>query len=183
MTAPKTTEWQRSSCSTEKGPSSGTQPIWSGGDQSIELRGVDDSNQKRVDVAATERRVPELLVALGENPNSEHLRGTPGRVARAFEELLTTFRHPDNLPQRGGLRRARGRQGHPLPQHLRPPPASVSRQGPHRLPAERSNRRTEQVGSGRGTPQPVTTGPGDNDPANRCLAQRATQATRGWAWY
>ncbi len=45
-----------------------------------------------VDVAAAERAVRDLLVALGQDPDSEHLRRTPARVARAYEELLTP--HP-----------------------------------------------------------------------------------------
>ena len=42
-----------------------------------------------VDLDATERAVRALLVALGQDPTSEHLRDTPRRVAQAYEELLT----------------------------------------------------------------------------------------------
>jgi GTP cyclohydrolase IA len=42
-----------------------------------------------VDVAAAERAVADLLVALGEDPSSEHLQDTPRRVALAYEQLLT----------------------------------------------------------------------------------------------
>jgi GTP cyclohydrolase I len=42
-----------------------------------------------VDVAGAETAVRELLVALGEDPTTEHLRDTPRRVALAYEELLT----------------------------------------------------------------------------------------------
>jgi GTP cyclohydrolase I len=42
-----------------------------------------------VDLAAAERAVRDLLVALGHDPEAEHLEQTPHRVARAFEELLT----------------------------------------------------------------------------------------------
>ena len=42
-----------------------------------------------VDLAAAERAVRDLLVALGRDPSSEHLRDTPRRVALAYEELLT----------------------------------------------------------------------------------------------
>jgi GTP cyclohydrolase I len=42
-----------------------------------------------VDLAAAERAVTDLLVALGEDPSQEHLAATPARVARAFEEMLT----------------------------------------------------------------------------------------------
>ncbi len=45
-----------------------------------------------VDLAAAARAVQDLLRALGQDPDSEHLRRTPERVARAFEELLTP--HP-----------------------------------------------------------------------------------------
>lgn len=45
-----------------------------------------------MDHEAAERAVRDLLLALGEDPTSEHLRRTPARVARAFEELLTP--HP-----------------------------------------------------------------------------------------
>jgi GTP cyclohydrolase I len=42
-----------------------------------------------VDLAAAARAVQDLLRALGQDPDSEHLRRTPERVAKAFEELLT----------------------------------------------------------------------------------------------
>ena len=42
-----------------------------------------------VDLEAAERAVRDLLVALGQDPDSEHLRKTPSRVAKAFDELLT----------------------------------------------------------------------------------------------
>jgi GTP cyclohydrolase I len=42
-----------------------------------------------VDVPAAERAVFDLLVALGRDPNSDHLAGTPRRVAYACSELLT----------------------------------------------------------------------------------------------
>jgi GTP cyclohydrolase IA len=42
-----------------------------------------------VDLAAAEVAVRDLLVALGHDPESEHLADTPRRVAGAFAELLT----------------------------------------------------------------------------------------------
>jgi GTP cyclohydrolase I len=42
-----------------------------------------------VDVDAAETAVRDLLVALGQDPDSEHLRDTPRRVALAYEEFLT----------------------------------------------------------------------------------------------
>src|ERR687888_2213637 len=41
------------------------------------------------DLAAAERAVVELLVALGKDPRDEHLAETPRRVAGAYRELLT----------------------------------------------------------------------------------------------
>jgi GTP cyclohydrolase I len=41
----------------------------------------------RVDVARAEAAVRELLLAIGEDPDREGLRETPGRVARAAREL------------------------------------------------------------------------------------------------
>ena len=43
----------------------------------------------QVDVDAAARAVHDLLVALGEDPSSDHLRRTPERVAHAYRELLT----------------------------------------------------------------------------------------------
>lgn len=42
-----------------------------------------------VDLPAAERAVADLLVALGKDPTSEHLRDTPRRVAGCYAELLT----------------------------------------------------------------------------------------------
>jgi GTP cyclohydrolase I len=45
--------------------------------------------RKEIDLAAAERAVSDLLVALGKDPVGEHLAGTPRRVAHSFAELLT----------------------------------------------------------------------------------------------
>jgi GTP cyclohydrolase IA len=42
-----------------------------------------------IDLAAAERAVEDLLVALGHAPEDEHTQGTPRRVAAAYAELLT----------------------------------------------------------------------------------------------
>ncbi len=42
-----------------------------------------------IDAPRAAAAVRELLLALGEDPDSEHLRRTPDRVAKAYEELLT----------------------------------------------------------------------------------------------
>lgn len=51
--------------------------------------------EKTIDAEAAERAVRELLVALGQDVNSEHLADTPRRVAAAYSELLTPM--PFNL--------------------------------------------------------------------------------------
>jgi len=45
--------------------------------------------EQRVDLDAAERAVAGLLVALGHDPDGEHLADTPRRVAQAYAELLT----------------------------------------------------------------------------------------------
>ncbi|MEV8379059.1 GTP cyclohydrolase I FolE [Kribbella sp. NPDC056861] len=42
-----------------------------------------------IDLAAAERAVADLLVALGRDPRSAHLADTPKRVAHAYAEMLT----------------------------------------------------------------------------------------------
>ena len=42
-----------------------------------------------VDLDAAEQAVEQLLVALGQDPDDEHTRDTPRRVAAAYAELLT----------------------------------------------------------------------------------------------
>ena len=44
---------------------------------------------KSFDIAGATKAVHDLLVALGEDPDSVHLERTPERVARAYVELLT----------------------------------------------------------------------------------------------
>ena len=46
-------------------------------------------SRDKVDLAAVERAVADLLVALGKDPASEHLSTTPRRVAHSYAELLT----------------------------------------------------------------------------------------------
>jgi len=43
----------------------------------------------RIDVAAAERAVIDLLAALGEDLEDDHIRDTPRRVAAAYAEMLT----------------------------------------------------------------------------------------------
>ncbi len=68
----------------------------SGGDPRVGLRVVHEPDG--VDLAAAERAAGQFLHALGISTESESLRGTPGRMARAYAELfrprpfhLTTF--------------------------------------------------------------------------------------------
>jgi GTP cyclohydrolase IA len=48
----------------------------------------DDSHTFEVDLPAIEKAVSEILVAIGEDPDREGLRGTPGRVARMYAEIF-----------------------------------------------------------------------------------------------
>ncbi|HEY7916021.1 MAG TPA: GTP cyclohydrolase I [Acidimicrobiales bacterium] len=53
-------------------------------------QGVPDPvGSPRIDVEAAELAVRDLLVALGRDPDSEHMAATPRRAAGAFAELLT----------------------------------------------------------------------------------------------
>jgi GTP cyclohydrolase IA len=59
-----------------------------------------------IDRPAAEAAVRALLIAFGENPDAEHLRRTPHRVANSFAELLTpepfeftTFANEENYDQ------------------------------------------------------------------------------------
>ena len=44
--------------------------------------------EHRVDVPRIERAVREILIAIGEDPDREGLKGTPGRIARTYEFLF-----------------------------------------------------------------------------------------------
>jgi GTP cyclohydrolase I len=46
-------------------------------------------DEPAIDLAAAERAVAALLVALGQDPGREGLRDTPRRVARSYQELLS----------------------------------------------------------------------------------------------
>ena len=47
------------------------------------------NGDQAIDLTAAERAVRDLLVALGRDPDTEHLTDTPRRVAGAFAEMLT----------------------------------------------------------------------------------------------
>ena len=54
----------------------------------------------QVDVARAEAAVRELLLAIGEDPDRDGLRATPGRVARAYAEVFGgLFVDPDEVLQ------------------------------------------------------------------------------------
>jgi GTP cyclohydrolase I len=46
------------------------------------------STPTHIDLERAERAVRELLVAIGENPDRDGLKATPGRVARAYAEMF-----------------------------------------------------------------------------------------------
>ena len=51
-----------------------------------------------VDLGRIERAVREILIAIGEDPDRDGLRGTPGRVARACAEQFSGMRqHPEEV--------------------------------------------------------------------------------------
>ncbi|GAB2471169.1 GTP cyclohydrolase I [Jatrophihabitans fulvus] len=49
---------------------------------------MSDSEALGIDVARAEAAVRELLLAIGENPDRDGLKATPGRVARAYAEVF-----------------------------------------------------------------------------------------------
>jgi GTP cyclohydrolase I len=51
----------------------------------------------RVDTARIERAVREILAAVGEDPNREGLRETPGRVARMYAELFSGLKEDPRI--------------------------------------------------------------------------------------
>ena len=56
-----------------------------------------------IDLDRAERAVAELLIALGQDAESEHLRDTPRRVAAAYAELLTPLQfNPTTFPNDEG---------------------------------------------------------------------------------
>lgn len=50
---------------------------------------ADSAGLRDVDLRAAEKAVSDLMTALGHPPVGPHLSDTPGRVARAFHEMLT----------------------------------------------------------------------------------------------
>jgi GTP cyclohydrolase I len=92
-----------------------------------------------IDLAAAEHAVAALLVALGQEPEDEHTRDTPRRVAAAYAELLTprsfhitTFPNDEHYDE---LVLARGISFHSLCQHHLLPFTGVAHVG--YLPGER----------------------------------------------
>ena len=92
-----------------------------------------------VDLAAAERAVGDLLVALGRDPGDEHLADTPRRVAAAFAEMLTPRPfHPTTFPNDEGydeLVLARGIPFHSLCEHHLLPFSGIAHVG--YLPGDR----------------------------------------------
>ncbi len=52
----------------------------------------EDLPVRSFDLVAAERAVRDLLIAIGEDPDREGLQDTPGRVARAYEEIFRGVR-------------------------------------------------------------------------------------------
>ena len=51
-----------------------------------------NAKQKGVDIERIEKAIKEILLAVGEDTEREGLKGTPGRVARMYAELLAGMR-------------------------------------------------------------------------------------------
>ncbi len=59
---------------------------------------TDQIGKGEVDVVRAEAAVRELLLAVGEDPDREGLKATPGRVARAYAEIFSgLFVDPDEV--------------------------------------------------------------------------------------
>lgn len=52
-------------------------------------RGTVPERIRAYDAERVEKAIHELLVAVGEDPDREGLRGTPGRIARAYREIFS----------------------------------------------------------------------------------------------
>ncbi|MEA3349053.1 MAG: GTP cyclohydrolase I FolE [Chloroflexota bacterium] len=60
--------------------------------QDIMAKFPDMLNWDDIDERSIEAAVEKIIVAIGEDPNREGLERTPGRVARAYSELLSGYR-------------------------------------------------------------------------------------------
>lgn len=61
---------------------------------------MSDDQPGKVDLARAEAAVRELLLAVGEDPDRDGLKATPGRVARAYEEVFAGLHvNPDDVLQ------------------------------------------------------------------------------------
>jgi GTP cyclohydrolase I len=86
--------------------------------------------ERRVDLPRIERAVREILVAAGEDPDREGLKGTPGRVARAYESQFVGLREEPVRHLRVGFQ-----EDHREMVLLRDiPPHPGGGHGPHRRP-------------------------------------------------
>lgn len=56
------------------------------------LEGIADLFEGEIETDTIETAVREILVAIGEDPEREGLENTPGRVAKAYVELLAGYR-------------------------------------------------------------------------------------------
>ena len=71
--------------------------------RALELLPDPEPVDRVIDVAAAEHAASDFLVALGADINDEHLADTPGRMARAYAELLTPKRFvPTSFPNEDG---------------------------------------------------------------------------------
>ena len=139
-----------------------------------------DQAGRHIDRQAAERAAADLLVALGADLADEGLRETPRRMADALCRAADAGAVPaDDVPERRGLRRARGRPLDPVPLAVHAPPAAVPRRGAHRLPAGGADPRTLEVRPRRGAVRPRPADPGAAHGADRRLAAGASGSPKG----
>ena len=134
-----------------------------------------------------EAAVRTLIRWAGDDPGREGLRGTPGRVARAYRGMvLGLFRGPARLSEahlRGGrgLRRDRAAARRPVCLALRAPHGADHRAGAHRLSAAQPRRRHLQAGPPGRRVRPAPAGAGEDDGAKSPPALTACLKPHGVA--
>jgi GTP cyclohydrolase I len=70
------------------------------GPPDAQVSATDSGSAGGVDLARAEAAIRELLIAIGEDPDRDGLRATPGRVARAYAETMAgLFTDPDDVLQ------------------------------------------------------------------------------------
>jgi hypothetical protein len=137
------------------------------------------SIQSTIDLPAAEQAAADLLHALGVRTEHESLQDTPGRMARAYQELLsprpfspTTFPKTEHYDELVLVRDI------PVRSIMRAPLPALHRRRPCRLPPRRPDPWTVQTGPRRQSLRGPSTAAGTADEADRRLAGRAARTPR-----